>query len=52
MKEFDYYKYGSRLIRVNEENGHYRDISPDKTTHFISSYLQDKFPEGFEFITT
>lgn len=52
MSDFDYYKYGTRLIRVNEENKHYRDITPDKTTHLMSDYLQEKFPEGFEFIST
>lgn len=47
---FDYYKYGSRLIRINEVNDHYRDITPDKTTHLSSKYLKERFPGGFTLI--
>lgn len=30
MSDFDCYKYGTRLIRVNEENKQFRDITPDR----------------------
>lgn len=52
MKEFDYYQYGTRLIRVHETEQHFRDITPDKTTHLSSDYLKERFPDGFKFLAS
>ncbi|EMZ2428546.1 helix-turn-helix domain-containing protein [Escherichia coli] len=48
---FDYYKYGSRLIRVDEKQHHYRDITPERSRLDTNS-IRALFPNGFEFLAT
>ncbi|MCX8289098.1 helix-turn-helix domain-containing protein [Enterobacter pseudoroggenkampii] len=52
MNIFDYYKYGRRLIRVNEECNHFRDITPEIHTPLAIGFLRERFPDGFEFIAS